>query len=128
LEVLSVNPCGTSGFPFGIAIFQGKYSSAEVSKAMPLLIFDPADPWPCPFQAFKITSYNFKPSSNIATLFNVSNANPQTIEMNTIIKATYYWTGHSSNIVQHTFEPGVYTVVAGDEWGAVVVLHFTVIN
>ena len=126
LEALSVNPCGTSGFPFGIAIFLGKYSSAEVSKAMPLLIFDPAEPWPCPFQAFKIMSYNFKPSSNIATLFNVSDPNPQTIEMSTTIKATYYWTGHSANSVQHTFDPGVYTVVAGDEWGTLVILHFTV--
>ena len=126
LEALSVNPCGTSVFPFGIAIFLGKYSSAEVSKAMPLLIFDPAEPWPCPFQAFKIMSYNFKPSSNIATLFNVSDPNPQTIEMSTTIKATYYWTGHSANSVQHTFDPGVYTVVAGDEWGTLVILHFTV--
>jgi hypothetical protein len=71
-------------------------------------------------------SYNFKPSSNIATLFNVSDPNPQTFEMSTTIKATYYWTGHSANSVQHTFDPGVYTVVAGDEWGTLVILHFTV--
>ena len=33
-----------------------------------------------------------------------------------------YWNG--STITD--FEQGVYTVVAGDEWGALVVLHFTV--
>ena len=28
--------------------------------------------------------------------------------------------------VQDNFNPGVYTVVAGDEWGALVVAHFTI--
>jgi len=36
-----------------------------------------------------------------------------------------YWT--NSGIYSFSnFKPGVYTVVAGDEWGALVVLHFTV--
>jgi hypothetical protein len=37
-----------------------------------------------------------------------------------------YWTGADPDAVQHNFEPGVYTIVAGDEWGALVILHFTV--
>jgi hypothetical protein len=39
---------------------------------------------------------------------------------------TGYWTGAAPNATQQNFEPGVYTVVAGDEWGALVVVHFTV--
>jgi hypothetical protein len=40
-----------------------------------------------------------------------------------------YW--HDSNMINNRliwFEPGIYTVVAGDEWGALVVLHFKVIQ
>jgi hypothetical protein len=36
------------------------------------------------------------------------------------------WVGSPPNAVQQYFEPGVYTVVGGDEWGNMVVLHFTV--
>jgi hypothetical protein len=32
------------------------------------------------------------------------------------------------NLNEDNFVTGVYTVVAGDEWGALVVLHFTVTN
>jgi hypothetical protein len=31
-------------------------------------------------------------------------------------------------MIEHAFDPGIYTVVGGDEWGALVILHFTVTN
>jgi len=34
-----------------------------------------------------------------------------------------YWTDSSEF---KTFEPGVYTVAAADEWGALAIVHFTV--
>jgi hypothetical protein len=37
-------------------------------------------------------------------------------------------TGGTSSAALTNFVPCVYTVVAGDEWGAVVVVHFTVAN
>ena len=39
-----------------------------------------------------------------------------------------YWDGNPMEAVQDNFNPGVYTVVAGDEWGALVLVHFTVTN
>jgi hypothetical protein len=39
---------------------------------------------------------------------------------------TGYWTGAAPNAIQQNFDPGVYTVIAGDEWGALVFVHFTV--
>jgi hypothetical protein len=38
-----------------------------------------------------------------------------------------YWTNDSVSQFNN-FDPGVYTVIAGDEWGALVILHFTVSN
>jgi hypothetical protein len=41
------------------------------------------------------------------------------------VKLTGYWT--SDTIPQFkNFDPGIYTVIGGDEWGAMVVLHYTV--
>ena len=34
----------------------------------------------------------------------------------------------ASNSQLTNFAPGVYTVVGGDEWGNLIVLHFTVAN
>ena len=42
------------------------------------------------------------------------------------LKVRNYWRGDHPNAVLHNFEPGVYTVVAGDEWGTLVILHFTI--
>jgi hypothetical protein len=37
-----------------------------------------------------------------------------------------YWASNNIGAAFTLFEPGVYTVVAGDEWGALVFVHFTV--
>jgi hypothetical protein len=39
---------------------------------------------------------------------------------------TGYWASNNVGATFTNFEPGVYTVIAGDEWGALVVVHFTV--
>jgi hypothetical protein len=39
-----------------------------------------------------------------------------------------YWASNNIGAAFTLFEPGGYTVVAGDEWGAIVVVHFTVTN
>jgi len=47
--------------------------------------------------------------------------------MNAEVQINGYWMA-GQNLNEDNFAPGVYTVVAGDEWGALVVLHFTVTN
>jgi len=120
---LSVSPCGTNGFPFGVAIFQGDYTYTDISNATPLVIYDPSKLYPCPFVP-AITAYDFVPFSDLAAE-NIDNE-PATFAMNQSVTTTYYWTGSAKNVTQHNFEPGIYSVVAGDEWGNMVVLHFMV--
>ena len=36
LQGLSLGPCGTLNYPFGVAIFAGYYTSANISTATPL--------------------------------------------------------------------------------------------
>ena len=49
-----------------------------------------------------------------------------TENMNAEVQTTGY--GGTSSAAFTNFDHGVYTVVAGDEWGALVVVHFTVAN
>lgn len=129
IDGLSLNPCGTSkaaGYSYGIAIFQGDYTPANISNAMPLNIYDPNDPWLCVPYPGNINAYDFMPSIDIASVIDKSNPDQKSYAMNNTITTAFYWTGSSSNEIKHNFEPGIYTVVAGDEWGNLVILHFTV--
>jgi hypothetical protein len=122
----SVGPCGTLNYPFGIAIFQGYYTAGDLASVMPLKLDNPNAVYPCPMILSDINTYAFQSSGDTADVFQLGGIDPVLTEtMNAQIHPTGYWTG-SPNGALTNFAPGVYTVVAGDEWGALVVLHFTV--
>jgi len=77
-----------------------------------------------------ISSYVFQPLSDNAALFQMSESTPviNNMEMDTEFEPapTGYWASNEVGSTFTNFEPGVYTVVAGDEWGNLVILHFTV--
>ena len=116
LTGLSVSPCGTLNYPFGVSIFQGNYTTANVSSAMPLTLFYPGELHGCPMILSGISSYVFQPLNDVAALYQISNTEPFIEKINTEVQTTGLTDADS----------GVYTVVAGDEWGNMVVLHFTV--
>jgi hypothetical protein len=126
LSGLSLGPCN-QGSPFGVAVFSGYYSSADVLKGTPLVIFDPNGVYHCPaFSWAEGAVYEFKPLSDNATV--VGSCVPPCscdLQINQELQLSHYWTGSYPATI-NSFDPGIYTVVAGDEWGALVVLHFTV--
>ena len=126
---LRVGPCGTLNYPFGFAIFQGNYTAANVSSATPLQIYQPAT-YTCPMIIGNISSYVFQPLSDTASVFQMSESTAvfDNMAMNTEFEPgpRGYWASNNIGAAFTLFEPGVYTVVAGDEWGALVVVHFTV--
>jgi len=126
---LGVGPCGVLNYPFGIVIFQGNYTAANISSGTPLQIYEPGI-YHCPMTLAGITSYVFQPLSDNAALFQMSESTPviNNMEMDTEFEPapTGYWASNDVGATFTNFEPGVYTVVAGDEWGALVVVHFTV--
>jgi hypothetical protein len=129
LSRLGVGPCGTFNYPFGFAIFQGNYTAANVSSATPLQIYQPAT-YTCPMIIGDISSYVFQSLSDTASVFQVSESTAvfNNMEMNTEFEPgpRGYWASNNIGAAFTLFDPGVYTVVAGDEWGALVVVHFTV--
>jgi len=126
LNGLSENGCGTTFYPMGIEVIRGTNLSAASSNYLDLLY---PGPHSCPKGPYQVSWYQFKNGSQIAHVSSVSF--PPYFLMNATMSFGGYWTWDrtvdpSANPVFHPFEPGVYTVVAGDEWGDVVLLHFTV--
>ena len=127
---LGGGPCGPLNYPFGIAIFQGNYYAANISSATPLQIYEPGI-YHCPMILSSISSYVFQPLSDSADVFQMSESTAvSTMEMNTEFEPapTGYWASNNVGATFSNFEPGVYTVVGGDEWGTLVIVHFTVTN
>ena len=127
---LGVGPCGALNYPFGIAIFQGNYTAANISSGTLLQIYEP-NIYHCPMILTDISSYVFQPLSDSAAVFQMSESTAVfTAGMNAEFEPapTGYWASNNVGATFTNFEPGVYTVVAGDEWGDLVVVHFTVTN
>ncbi len=140
------------GLPLGVGIFQGDYSSANISSAQPLDLFYPGVSG-CPGYPSGGASYVFAPDSDNIT--NISPPQPTTVtytvtsngttsvesSVTTLVVSTTqvaaslgfsgYWTGSevppASNATFHTFDPGTYTVEGVDWWGHVKLAHFQVV-
>jgi hypothetical protein len=122
---LSLGPCGVGDYPMGLAICQGYYTPSSISSAEPLYIYAPGT-FACPMLIRLITSYTFQPLSNMASISPPSNS--FFMPMNSSFAANGYWTGNLKGQTEFSnFSPGIYTVVGGDEWGQLVLLHFVVI-
>ena len=129
LKGLTLGPC-TQGSPFGVAVFSGYYSPEDILKGTPLVLFDPNQFYHCPaFSWAEGAVYEFKPLSDVAAIFqdSVPPSSGTDTQILKELQLSHYWTGSNPAVV-NSFEPGVYTIVVGDEWGALVVLHFTVTN
>ena len=113
-----------SPLPFGLAVLQGNYTVSNYSAMTPLIIYDPSKVY-IGTRVVGPTSYSFQPLNDTAVLsggdYNSSNG----LKMQYEINVNGYWPNNAST-TSTNFEPGVYTVVAGDEWGALVLVHFTV--
>ena len=71
------------------------------------------------------TAYSFSPFIDVAVLNGGDYNSSIDIRSHIEINVNGYWPNNES-ASSNNFEPGVYTVVAGDEWGTLVVVHFTV--
>jgi hypothetical protein len=131
---LSDGACGTFDLPYGVGIFQGYQTATNLTQGQqrPLQVFAPV---PCPMMVRYVTGYLFQPSSDMALILpGTGNAT----QMLSTVNATGIYSpmmtstasdgmgGATSTSLITPFPPGVYTAVAGDEWGALVVLHFTI--
>jgi hypothetical protein len=120
LDGLALGSCATQTYPFGVTLYSGTYTAANVSNAEPLQIYPIT---PCPMFIRLITAYLFQPTSDLAVVLpGGPNATATPMSANVTATAIYAVGATSSS----PLGPGTYTVAAGDEWGSVVVTHFTI--
>jgi hypothetical protein len=118
---LSLGPCGRFASPYGVALYSGTYTGANVSQAQPLQIYPLV---PCPMFIRLVTGYLFQPSSDMALVLPGSG---NATEMLSMVNATGLYSNGANMLSSPTpLPPGTYTAVAGDEWGALVAIQFTV--
>jgi hypothetical protein len=126
LDGLTLGACGTATMPFGVALYKGTYTAGNVSRATPLQIYPVV---PCPMLIRYVTGYLFQPSSDFAVIL-PSGPNATATEMTANVNATAEYVLDANLTASSTptdpLGPGTYSVAAGDEWGSVVVVHFTV--
>jgi hypothetical protein len=108
--------------PFGVSVFQGNYTSQNISQATSLDIYAATS---CPQFIKLITEYDFLPDSIFATPMPTGYLPPPPpmAAMQAIVNVIGNYTQQTQ---LNPLVPGPYTVVAGDEWGALIFLHFTV--
>jgi hypothetical protein len=127
VQGLNLGPCGMLNYPFGISILKGYYDIKSVAAITPLQLFDPNAVYHCPMILAGIISYDFQPGSDVAAIYtSYDYFTPLSINMTAKVASSGFWTGSRPNATFSNFTPGIYTVVGGDEWGALVILHFTI--
>jgi hypothetical protein len=127
-NTLAVGPC--SQLPLGLGLWQGYYSVGNLSAAPPLSLFPPEIYW-CPAE-YPVAYFSFSPLSDNVSLYSPQpsgsgNATVPT-DMWTMPDAftqniTGYWTSQG---ILRQFQPGVYTLVGGDDYGQLAIVHFYV--
>jgi len=122
---LTLTPHGRLYYPFGISILQGYYDSENVTGVTPLELFDPNVAYTCPAIVAAV-SYDFQPWSASADIYTGYGFMPWSRNMSTEVTSEGFWTGSYPNATFSNFTPGMYTVVGGDEWGSLVIIHFTI--
>jgi hypothetical protein len=116
---LNTGPC--DNVPFGIAILKGFYTQDNMTGISSIPLFPIP---PCPLIPSH-KSFTFQPLSTQASMecggmFSCTGS--ETMERHLSISGSLRYTS------QGPFDTGVYTIVGGDEWGRVVIQHFTVTN
>jgi hypothetical protein len=127
VEGLRLGPCRTV-YPFGISILRGHYDAKSAAAIAPLRLFDPNGVWHCPMILAGIIAYDFQPGSDVAAIYTSYDSEPWSINMTTKVTSAGFWTVTHGDPTWtfNNFSPGIYTVVGGDEWGALVILHFAI--
>lgn len=131
-ELNPYGPCGLVG-SVGLGIFQGYYGMNNYTRASALALYNTTLVFLCTTTASVPNAYySIRPESTLAT---VVYPNSMFSNMNTSLSLSFgtngYWTGgealgSQASATFHKFVQGIYTVMAADEWGKVVLVHIAV--
>jgi hypothetical protein len=117
---LTIGACpNINVLPFGAALFRGKYNAGNISQGTPLKLFGAV---PCAQLMRLVTGYDFLPdSANAAIMPGGDLASPTLMSATETVNGTY-----SNGFQLNPLTSGIYTLVAGDEWGTLEFLYINV--
>ena len=111
----------TAGFPIGVGLMRGHYDQSNYSQGQ---LLRPNLPWTaCPISTTSPRWFAFEPGTPNA-IVNLGG----TLEHWTISTGVIAGPGSFAGSGAGGFSPGVYTVLAADEWGDVLTTNFVVVG
>lgn len=116
-----------SPLPLGFALAEGYYTTDNLSSALPLPLYNTTILASCSLSVFT-GEFAFRAMSDIFTQ-DAGTAYPFTDTAQLSFLVSGYYTGGqgtSSSAKLNGFDPGVYTIIAADEWSEIILLYFTV--
>lgn len=123
---LTLEPC--SQLPLGLAVWEGDYVAGNLSAAPPLTLFQPGI-YECPAE-FSVAYFSFYQLSDNVSLYSLQPAKLGNTTVPTDMWTapdaftqgfSGYWTTQGAF---QQFQPGVYTLVGGDDYGQLAIIHF----
>ncbi len=119
---LALHPC-VVGMPFGVALLEGNYSLQNLTEAKQLSLYQNGT-YNCPMERYdQVNTYVFEPSGDNTML--ETPARNFTSDMRYSLSVNGFYS-HANDF--QALVDGEYTIVAGDEWGHIVLQHFAVSN
>jgi hypothetical protein len=122
LDGLGTGPCGAVNYPMGFLIMRGNLSLEGIGGGERLGLYLPGA-YNCPAILSSVRSYVLAPSSSSAQV--VGSCTPS-VCYTLAMSANMSFSGEYTAAGYRDFVPGAYTVVGGDEWGGLTILHFMV--
>ena len=117
---VALGSCPNTNFwPFGVAVYKGHVTSQNISQGTQIQVFPVV---PCPLYIRLITAYVFEPNSHMAQILPGTGLTAITVTAS-ITNAT----SNGSSSQSSPLPAGSYTLVGGDEWGALAFLYFQVV-
>jgi hypothetical protein len=117
---------GLYNLPFALAIVQGYHSKSDLNGTTSLPILSPPNIYAYCLYLATPSEYDFYPSSNVAFVHGGTFFQNMNESISTSMSFSGYYNSSSFSSETINFSPGVYTVIGGDEWGQLVLLHFVV--
>ncbi len=125
---IGISPCTFENEPISFDVLRGAYGPTNVTGGIPLQLDNYSVLYHCP-PSWTARYWAYEPNSNTTVLNGCQTIHCSSSGLifdngQTITIDGTFTTG--SPVLFQTFTPGVYTIVAGDEWGAAILLQFTV--
>jgi hypothetical protein len=97
-----------------------------LANLTPLRFYQPGT-YHCPAILARIDAFIFDPLSDSATIIGSDTGSGFGQQLKSTITSKGFWTTDQADSFSN-FKPGTYTVVGADEWGALVIIHFDVLQ